>query len=472
MADDELRALARAVETRPDDLEAALALARALTRAGDLRGARRVVAALARMGHVESQEQLARLGPWPTSSGMSGASTTRPGPGDDCRIVATATLSGGSPGPRRSLVCAGEDVVVVGTTRRIVACGARDLRTRWDRPTPAADSTAIVAGDVLMVDAQGELALLDAASGARLAQARLPGPAVQLTARNDRALAVMSQATSVRHVLAAVDLGARFGRVAWSQPGERKDVQGVPGRWAVVTSRKLVIADGLALLDLERGHAVWERSWRELLGRSGVYGHLAAVDGRGLIVRESPASGPRGQAFLSELELPGRGTRWRTAVPEAWSVVALSADTLVARAPAEEGCGLVALSRADGAVRWERSLPCSRPRLVLTPELACVAALRAVESWVAQPGGYRTANPDDPRELGARTIYGRTAAVRHHLTRLEVLGLDLASGEERFLVRDAEEVRVQGLDDLSLIAHEGALIALSGGRRLVRLAAG
>lgn len=355
MADEDLRALMRAARTRPDDVAAGWAYARALARAGDPRE-HDVLVDLARLGDVDAQAALDAWNPWPTPGGNAGRTWRGP---------AVAHL-----GAARSITL-GRDAYLVGVGRQLVftrvaqedalvARGLDDLEVRWRRGPCTLH--AMLVGDLIVGTDDGRLLAWDAATGRDVAEAKYRGPIQEvLPVDGGRAIVVAGGRTY------GVDLrSSAFGQELFAYAHGRHASFVAGGPWVCVSGSRTEI------LSVESGEVV------RTVSRSDAT-TLIGADAAGVLASDGglTALDPRTGETRWRFEHPGRLDRRRLAHDERTVLAGFSGQGQV---PSE----LVALARDTGAVRWRRPLDLHLT-MALLPDAVYLARSRRVDHKVLQP---------------------------------------------------------------------------------------
>lgn len=342
MADDELRALARAVEARPGDVDARAAYARALGRRGDARGEHAQLALLARDGDPAARARLAAWVPWCPSADPGGlrrrsGRARAPRAPAPARAVALAAAS--------HVAAVGRGHVVVDEAGALQVLDLATLRTCWRADDEAAPGALAIVGEALVTAARGELRSRDLATGEELARATLPDDVRRLVPLDDGRAIVVYGLT-----VAALELAPDgFGERAWERPVDHRHDLVVGGPYVGVRSP----GGGCELLLAASGAPLWPRPARSLDGVAAP--RLAAVDD-GLLVVLDDRTGS-----LAAFDPEARRLRWRVADPGGGGgeplLVVDDGLVLVARWGRDEGGSLVALDGATGAPRWRVAGP-------------------------------------------------------------------------------------------------------------------
>lgn len=358
MADDEVRALARALEGRPGDAAARWAYARALARAGDVAGERRELLALARAG--DDVARVALEGPWPSPAGRGSARRSSCAPLRAVSSVRCETLwtPRAEANVARLLLGATRDVMLVSNAHVLSARGLEDLAVRWDDPGEEAIKRAGLDSQARLIAAQRQrLVALDAATG----QVRAEAPLVEQAAVAvdlDRALLVIGT-TLRRRVLGLADLGDRFGETLWSREVEHLREASLAGPWAVLACGHGA-TQRLEVLRVEDGAVVASRAGSDL-DRHGPPS-IVAADADGVVIAMTDLVGEGGPppraALMCELTLPSANVRWQREAPAAFhSEVALSREVLIVTGTGPGGVRcLQGIDRDYGEVRWTAPL--------------------------------------------------------------------------------------------------------------------
>lgn len=357
MADDDLRALERAAKTRPDDLAAGRAWARALGRAGDPRE-HDELARLSRLGDAGAEAELAAWNPWPSPGGCwSGPALERLGSGWSVDLGPVVRLVG--VGRRHLLVSEPGD--------GLVARGLDDLQVRWRRG-PCSDVHTVLTGDLVVTHAnhdQGPLMAWDAATGKELAAARLGSLRWVEPVAGARAI-VFDGAGDGRLVL--VDLRREaFGEVAWSRRVtlDPHVYHHAGGPWVLVNDRVP------SVLAVATGKRAWRPDEADQLWAADASGVLAGAGGQ--LVAFDPSE---------------RVVRWRFAPPGPIDRFWLAFDArtvlaIVGRRGHDPG-EMVAIARDNGAVRWRRPLDL-HVSMALLPDGLYLSRAQRVGHKVLQP---------------------------------------------------------------------------------------
>lgn len=453
LSDEDLRELRREALAHPGDPRCLRALAAAQERAGDRRGAFLALCELARTGDHAAQQRVLGWSPWSDHGHAGSAQRAR-----RAGIAGAPRLSlSRAPGHGGQLWVASDLLVYALDARGRPAALAHDLTPAWSHTGDELDDPRYLflelCGDDVVCAAHERLYLFDGARGALKAEAPCPPRLADWAVQGDRLL-VLGEADEEEGQPActlAIDLGARFGRVIWSDEG------------TVASLGPDAFPSGLRRASRARGQEVdvavrlggaWAWIGRSDPGRAGAYedmGYFQACAARRLETGVEyalegllePARGDRALRFAGADEQgvvlgagePGRlfsdlfevsastgRRRWySTAAGELLApAVGLGADVMVlAGLDAErDAVGLIALDRADGRARWRVSVPCqaAHPHVVLADDVLYVSL-----------GGA------SPR----------------------ILGIDLCSGQLRFEV-DLEPAR--GCEVVRLVALERALL--------------
>lgn len=351
MADEELRALARAVEARPDDVEAAWAHARALARVGDRRGEHRALAALARRGDEAARAAVEGWTPWGgvgggTSAGRGRRSTARPLLAAPRQVREVALPFAGA-----LLAAVSHEVLVVIAPDAVAAFGVTDLEERWRLPAAGPQRRVGLVGDDVLVASGDVLQLVEGSSGRVLQRERaLAAHAQELVVVGDRALArVASPDRRASHGLVLLDVGASFGRTLWSRDDRAPFSMFAAGAVAVVEHH--AGAAGLEGIELAGGRGLWTK--RRFDAGTGAATMLAVLgaDAAGVVV--AGAEAPASERVLLDLDPASGELRWRVADPQTTGLhrrpLALGEELLLLAVGQDR---LAAVERRGGRVRW------------------------------------------------------------------------------------------------------------------------
>lgn len=433
MSDDRVRALARAAEAAPHDVEAGRALAHALGRVGDREGARRELARLARLGDLPSLEALDALAPWPTATGIGRtrrstcASVRTPGAPVPIQVEASYT-------EYARLVAATREVALVETLDGLAGVSLVELRQRWLAEEVTAELACALGDDAVTVD-EGHVVVLrpDGRERGRVALEHA-GRADELLVLGPDVVAVLYDEPPLprRRSLVGLDL-ERFA-VRWRRDLTDYHSHNPAGPWLV--------------LDLDEGAEVVRADTGEVVARSkDDVGVLLATDARGLVTH-SKARG------LSELALPDLSERWRrpsSVVPGGRDCLIVTDELILhaeRRAGRPRGDGspperaLVAVERTTGSERW------ATPLFEEAVAVAVDDAVYVLDAEVVFHGGQ-----------GMGVEGGGDALPRSLHPRLAVRAFELADGAPRF---EVELDRTWRPDQLQLVPFERGLLARQG----------
>lgn len=374
LSDEDLRELRREALAHPGDPHSLRALAAALLRAGDRRGAFLALCELARTGDPAAQQRVLGWSPW--SNHGQAQRCRRAGIARPPRVRLSAPLSQVG---RLSLAsderCFGFDA------RGRATAVWPDLSPAWafvgDELDDPGGLRVALCGDDVLCAARGRLLLLDGARGVLRAEAALPGRLDQLDVRADRLVAITSDDDDpdARSAL-ALDLGARFGRVLWrsSAPGLVDRGLVVGGRWAWFVRgrepREDIHTLGFAERVVARRIETGEELPVEGLPRDAWWSACCA-DERGVVVMSLDR-----RQLLEVSSWTGEPV-WAVRLGEELLDWALGSECLLltVQDPGLDRHWLLALSREDGRERWRLRLPPppATPNLALTEDVAYVS---------------------------------------------------------------------------------------------------
>jgi hypothetical protein len=387
VSDEELRALERAARSRPGDVAAGWAYARALANAGRARERMFELARLARLGEDAAQAELERRAS--TIEPMRTAGRVR-------TFELPYVRSGVGVGvTERSLVFIIDD--------EIVAIDPKTFERKWAVSRhDSIERTVWMRGEDVLRDIDDELVLHDGENGEVIGRARLPRPPRCLIALGDRAAAVVRSEEGGESVL-GIEVGERFGSILW-----RRDVATTATPLAFTFAGEIVV---------EHGHAL--ETWGADDGalRAALFLPLADErfvargDGRGVALTTSARDHPD---QIEYQDLPAPQHRWVLG-NEAIDDHALAQDAVVF-VESRSAARLVALDRTNGSVRWRVPIPWADvgDRLMITAARDSVYVLvTAMERDGASVGvvGFDLANGDQTLEiepdlhLGTRDIF-------------------------------------------------------------------
>lgn len=364
LSDEDLRELRRQALAHPGDAPALRALAGALERAGDRRGAFLALCELARTGDHAAQQRVLGWSPW--SHHGHAQRSRRAGIDGAPRVDVSAPI-----GQMGRLTLASDERCFGFDGRGRATAVWPDLSPSWafsgDELDDPAGLRVALCGDDVLCAARGRLLLLDGARGVLRAEAASPGRLLQLDVRADRLVAIAADEDDpeVRSVL-ALDLGARFGRVLWrdSASGFVDQLPVLGGRWAWLARSREQREDIHTWGFAERVAARRVETGEELpvaaLPGDGWW-RACCADERGAVV----VSLDRRQ--LLELSAWTGDPVWWARLEEELLDWALGSECLLltVQDPGRDRQWLLALSRADGRERWRVALPPPPARLNL-----------------------------------------------------------------------------------------------------------
>jgi hypothetical protein len=400
MHDEEIRALARAVEANPHDVALAHAYARALARVGDRPARLATLSALARRGDVEATCALAELTPWPSvESAVNGTRRSRRaaprGLGHE-RSHRLPPLE-----HSRRFVAATDRVLLFGHPLGFEAVGIDDGGVSWEarqRHAPGLPSQdlsccfeydhppAVARDDHFLIAFHRRLELRDAERGHVRSSAPLAEPVRALAVEGDRAALLLESGR-----WSIVDVGDdRLGRELWRLES------GAP---RLVGGLALVHVDAwIEARVIDSGNVVWRY-------QLGPRGNLLAADESGVLLRGRKsihAVGLDGKLLWSHEPWDGDACVGREAI------VVHRKSVARARTSTAEGEEVsfsvsydrLSLDRLSGEVLWRRPVDkgqagphvqaavCEDQLFVLTPEREG-ATLRSFDLATGDPRGER-----------------------------------------------------------------------------------
>lgn len=296
---------------------------------------------------------------WPTPGGDPAHALHHPDLGDSLGRAWTARIGTGSSWDARILgepVVAGGRVFALDARNDVVALDAANGRVVWrqaleegsERSGRIGGGVTVSGGRVYAATAFAQVVALDAADGSVQWRTRLPAPSRAAPAVSDgRVFAV-----TIDNQLEALD--AASGERLWSHAGIAEVAGLLGGATPAVTGGVVTVgysSGELVALRAENGRVLWSDTLAPLR-RVDAVSSLAHIRGRTVIDRDLVfAVGHSGRTVAIELrsgqriwEVPVGGTQQPWVAGDWIFLVTNEAQ-------------LVALSRADGRVKWTNALP-------------------------------------------------------------------------------------------------------------------
>lgn len=228
MSDFDLRELRREAAANPTDLALGRALAHALERAGERRGAFLEHCRLARLGDGAAQQRVLAWAPWSSEDGQSRARRAR-----RAGIEGTPRVEWYVAGPDTLCLARDDDALVFRGAQGRPSVRGLDGELHWayTGELPEPDGQLELVGDDVLWLGHEQALLFDGERGTLVADGLLPAAWKECGVRGDRLFAV-THGEPDPAIPYVVDLGRDFGRVVWEgiQPLGRGDsVVSMPG---------------------------------------------------------------------------------------------------------------------------------------------------------------------------------------------------------------------------------------------------